>query len=73
MKKLFAIIGIISFCFSNINKGKELSKELEGFKDFLGRTYEGTFHNSTQNNPLIDVMSFERILNGFGFCARAFT
>ena len=66
MKKLFAIIVIISFCFSNVNDEKQLSKELNGFKNFLGRTFEGEFHNSTQSNPLIDVMCFERILNGYG-------
>ena len=31
---------------------------------FLGNTYKGNFINSTIKNPMIDILSFERSLNG---------
>ena len=40
-----------------------LSDHLIGFSSFIGKTYEGNFINSTKENPMIDVLSFERALN----------
>ena len=44
--------------------GKELSKHLLGFENFIDKKFKGEFYNSTKENPLIDVIYFERILNG---------
>ena len=44
--------------------GKELSKHLLGFENFINKKFKGEFYNSTKENPLIDVIYFERILNG---------
>ncbi len=41
-----------------------LSDHLIGFSSFIGKTYEGNFINSTKENPMVDVLSFERALNG---------
>ena len=44
--------------------GNELSKRLLGFEKFLGKKFQGEFYNSTKENPLMDIIYFERILNG---------
>ena len=49
--------------FQNIN-GKELSKHLLGLENFIDKKFKGEFYNSTREKPLIDVIHFERILNG---------
>ena len=41
-----------------------LSDHLIGFSSFIGKTYEGNFISSTKENPMVDVLSFERALNG---------
>ena len=41
-----------------------MSPHLKGSENFLGKKFEGNFINSTISNPLIDVIQFERILNG---------
>tara|TARA_Y100000813_G_C24104316_1_gene324580 strand:+ start:516 stop:974 length:459 start_codon:yes stop_codon:yes gene_type:complete len=41
-----------------------LSEHLNGLKPFIGNTYKGNFINSTKENPMIDIISFERALNG---------
>ena len=33
-------------------------------KPFIGNTYKGNFINSTKENPMVDILSFERALNG---------
>ena len=40
--------------------GKELSKHLLGFENFINKKFKGEFYNSTKENPLIDVIYFER-------------
>ena len=44
--------------------GNDLSKHLLGFEIFLGKRFQGEFYNSTKENPLMDIIYFERILNG---------
>ena len=41
-----------------------LSEHLIAMKPFIGNTYKGNFINSTKENPMIDILSFERALNG---------
>ena len=41
-----------------------LSDHLIEMKPFIGNTYKGNFINSTKENPMIDIISFERALNG---------
>ena len=44
--------------------GNDLSKHLVDFDIFIGKKFQGEFYNSTKENPLIDIIYFERILNG---------
>ena len=41
-----------------------LSEHLIEMEPFIGNTYKGNFINSTKENPMIDIISFERALNG---------
>ena len=41
-----------------------LSEHLIEMELFIGNTYKGNFINSTRENPMIDILSFERSLNG---------
>ena len=41
-----------------------LSDHLIEMKPFIGNTYKGNFINSTKENPMTDIISFERALNG---------
>ena len=34
------------------------------FEIFLGKRFQGEFYNSSKENPLVDIIHFERILNG---------
>ena len=49
-----------------------MSPHLKGSENFLGKKFEGNFINSTISNPLIDVIQFERILNGKPSASPAF-
>ena len=64
LKNFSSIIFVIFFLIIlQILNGKELSKHLLGFEIFLGKKFQGDFYNSTKENPLIDIIFFERILN----------
>ena len=63
MLKLFFFI-FSSICFSDEWESIQMSPHLKGSENFLGKKFEGNFINSTISNPLIDVIQFERILNG---------
>ena len=41
-----------------------LSEHLIGFDSYVGKTFEGNFISSTKESPMVDVLSFERALNG---------
>lgn len=43
---------------------ESLDPQLEIFRPFLGKTWKGTFANSTQEKPMIDVAHYERAMNG---------
>lgn len=43
---------------------ESLDPQLEVFRPFLGKTWKGTFANSTPEKPMIDVARYERAMNG---------
>ena len=49
---------------TQIKSEAPLSEHLIEMKPFIGNTYKGDFINSTKENPMYDVLSFERALNG---------
>ena len=64
MKRIFYILGPIIFISAQTKSKTFLSEHLNGLKPFIGNTYKGNFINSTKENPMIDIISFERALNG---------
>jgi len=60
---LYILVPII-FISAQTKSKTFLSEHLTGLKPFIGNTYKGNFINSTKENPMIDVLSFERALNG---------
>jgi hypothetical protein len=45
-------------------EGASLDSQLEPLRPLLGKTWRGTFKNSTPEKPLIDIANWERALNG---------
>ena len=43
---------------------ESLDPQLELFRPFIGKTWKGTFANSTPEKPMIDVARYERAMNG---------
>ncbi len=41
-----------------------LAKALEPLQPFIGKTWKGHFKNSTPEKPTVDIMKWERTLNG---------
>jgi len=41
-----------------------LDSHLEPLRPFLGKTWKGVFANSKPDKPIVDIMHWERILNG---------
>lgn len=64
MKRILLILVPIIFISGQTKSKTFLSEHLTGLKPFIGNTYKGNFINSTKENPMIDVLSFERALNG---------
>ena len=64
MKRILYILVPIIFISAQTKSKTFLSEHLNGLKPFIGNTYKGNFINSTKENPMIDVLSFERALNG---------
>ena len=64
MKRLLYILVPIIFISAQTKSKTFLSEHLNGLKPFIGNTYKGNFINSTKENPMIDIISFERALNG---------
>ena len=54
------------FATFNVFGGEEtsLAPQLEPLRPMLGRTWKGAFKNSTPQRPMVDVMRWERALNG---------
>ena len=61
--KFYCLLSI-SWITAEDHPNSNLSEHLVGFYSYLGNTYEGNFINSTKENPMIDILSFERALNG---------
>ena len=64
LRKSVIIYIFISFVFSKETNSKKLSNHLSGVENFIDKTFEGQFYNSTKKNPLKDIIHFNRILNG---------
>ena len=64
MKRILYILVPIIFISAQTKSKTFLSEHLNGLKPFIGNTYKGNFINSTKENPMIDIISFERALNG---------
>ena len=69
--RLFRTLFILAFIiplisFGQNNNTNQLSEQLKPFEDFVGKTFKGEFVNSTPENPVVDIQSWERILNGNG-------
>ena len=64
MKRILLILVPIIFISGQTKSKTFLSEHLTGLKPFIGNTYKGNFINSTKENPMIDIISFERALNG---------
>ena len=64
MKRFLYILLPILLVSGQTKSKTFLSDHLTGLKPFIGNTYKGNFINSTIENPMIDVLSFERALNG---------
>ena len=65
MKKIILIFSFGLLICQN-NEMRNLSKHLEAFEPYIGKTYKGEFAESTPENPVFDVQYWERILNGNG-------
>ena len=65
MKKIILIF-ILGILICQNNEMKKISKNLEIFEPYIGKIYKGEFSGSTVENPIFDVQSWERILNGNG-------
>lgn len=67
MKSILPFLGlcaaILQFTAGAADK-PALDPNLEPFRPFLGKTWRGEFKNSTPEKPVIDVVRWERVLNG---------
>lgn len=63
MKKLLLLLFIP---FLSIAQEPKVIDELQAFEGFIGKTFKGEFSTSTPENPVYDIQSWERILNGKG-------
>ena len=64
MKRFLYIFLPILFVLGQTKPKTFLSDHLIKMKPFIGNTYKGSFINSTKENPMIDILSFQRALNG---------
>jgi hypothetical protein len=71
VKTRLLIILVVSLPFAAIGHGgvfaaepTSLDAHLEVFRPLIGKTWKGTFKNSTPDKPVVDVMQCERALNG---------
>ena len=65
LKKIIFIFSFGLLICQN-NEMSNLSKHLEAFEPYIGKTYKGEFAESTPETPVFDVQYWERILNGNG-------
>jgi len=64
MKRFLYFLLHVFIVSAQIKLEPPLSEHLIEMKPFIGNTYKGDFINSTKENPMYDVLSFERALNG---------
>ncbi len=57
----FSLLTMTAFC-----QETGLAKELAGLEPMIGKSFRGEFAASTAEKPMVDVSSWERILNGKG-------
>lgn len=65
---IIALLLVVTTATTSLTLGDEsnLSKELTGLQPLIGKTFRGEFAKSTPEKPIVDVSSWERILNGKG-------
>lgn len=66
MKILITTLLLLSSSLFAQTTTHSLNEHLRPFNDFIGNTYKGVFSSSTEENPMIDIQYWERILNGNG-------
>jgi len=49
---------------AKVGPAEPLDKHLENLRPFLGTTWSTVFTNSTAEKPMVEVMTYERALNG---------
>ena len=69
MKPLASALSLIAgtlLCITPVRAGEtaSLAPELEPLRPLLGKTWRGEFKNSTPEKPVVDVVRWERVLNG---------
>jgi hypothetical protein len=62
-------LGVLVFWFlaargASAAEPSSLDPHLEAFRPLIGKTWKGTFNNSTPEKQTVDVMQWERALNG---------
>ena len=67
MNRLRILLVLASACFAvTAADAPALHEKLEPLRPLLGKTFKGELKNSTAERPLVNVMRFERALNGQG-------
>lgn len=66
MNLLKSVFGLCCLLLSVAAAEPTLHEKLEPLRPLLGKTFKGELKNSTAERPLINVMRFERALNGQG-------
>jgi len=54
----------LTFGMAMTSAPETLDPQLEPFRPFIGKTWKGTFANSTPEKPVIDIVRYERAMNG---------
>ena len=66
MRIIIIILFFLPILSYSDNSGRvhDLSKHLKDLDPFIGKTFKGTFINSTPEKPNIDIKKWDRALNG---------
>ena len=67
LRKILNIILLAAILVYGISFGEEnktLSSHLKPFDTYIGKTFKGKFPTSTSSHPMLDVLHWERALNG---------
>src|ERR1700728_4295422 len=60
---ILAAVAVAAFSVAAADK-PSLNRHLAPLEPLLGKTWKGTFKNSTPDKPIVDVARWERALNG---------